>query len=184
MKTIFKTMMMAVCCLGMTMFAACNNDDNDASNLKFNTSKVYVSPGATIKVTIGNGTQPFTVKSTDEKTATAQVDKNIVTVTGVKDGKASILVTDKNKLSGTIAVTVLTPISFDKANVDVSVGKEAIVNIQSGKAPYTLKVKDAHIATATIKETKITVKGLKAGKTTITVFDKDKQAGAFSVTVK
>lgn len=183
MKTIFKTMMMAACCLGVAMFTSCKDDD-DNSGLKFSVAKVEVASGATANITIGNGTQPFTVRSTDEKIATVKVDKNIITVTGVKGGKASIIVTDKNKQSGTLAVNVITPLSFDKANVNVEVGKEDVVAIKSGKAPYTVSAKDTKIATATIKDDRITITGVKAGSTTINVLDKDKLAGTVIVTVK
>ena len=107
MKSIFKTMAMAALCLGTVAFTACSDDDDDNNtSLKFSAAKVELAPNASANVTIGNGTQPFTVKSTDEKTATVKVDKNIMTVTGVKAGKATIVVNDKNKLTGTIAVTV------------------------------------------------------------------------------
>ena len=66
----------------------------------------------------------------------------------------------------------------------VSAGKEEVVNIKSGKAPYTVQVKDTKIATATVKDAKITIKGVKAGTTTISIVDKDKQAGMITVTVR
>ena len=155
MKMNFKTMMMAVCCLGATMFASCDKDDNKDSHLKFSAAKVELAPGATTNVTIGNGAQPFTVKSTDDKTATVKINKNVVK-----------------------------PLSFDKPQVTVSAGKEEVVNIKSGKAPYTVQVKDTKIATATVKDAKITIKGVKAGTTTISILDKDKQAGMITVTVR
>ena len=46
-----------------------------------------------------NGTQPFTVKSSDEKLATVTVDKEKITVTGVATGAATISVADNNKES-------------------------------------------------------------------------------------
>ena len=46
-----------------------------------------------------NGTQPFTVKSSDEKLATVTVDKEKITVTGVATGAARISVADNNKES-------------------------------------------------------------------------------------
>ncbi len=184
MKMNFKTMMMAVCCLGATMFASCDKDDNKDSHLKFSAAKVELAPGATTNVTIGNGAQPFTAKSTDDKTATVKINKNIMTITGVKEGKASIIVTDKNKMTGTVAVNVVKPLSFDKPQVTISAGKEEVVNIKSGKAPYTVQVKDTKIATATVKDAKITIKGVKAGTTTISIVDKDKQAGMITVTVR
>ena len=44
--------------------------------------------------------------------------------------------------------------------------------------------KDTKIATVTIKDRKIIIKGVKAGSTSVTVTDKDKKAGTISVTVK
>lgn len=143
-----------------------------------------MAPSASANVTIGNGTQPFTVKSTDEKVATVKVDKNVMTVTGVKEGKASITVTDKNKRFGTISVNVITPLAFDKTSLNIAVGKEDVVNIKTGQAPYTVNVKDNKIATATVKDAKITIKGVKAGTTTVNVLDKNKLAGTITVTVK
>lgn len=184
MKSIFKTMTMAVCCLSAVMLTSCGDDNNDNAGLKFNVAKVEVASSLSVNVTIGNGTQPFTVKSIDEKIATVKVDKNIITVTGVKEGKTSIIVTDKNKLSGTLAVNVITPLSYDKANVSVGIGNEAEINIKSGKAPYTVSVTDTKIATATVKDAKVTIKGVKAGTTTVSVLDANKLAGTITVTVQ
>ena len=185
MKSIFKTMVMAALCLGTVTLASCSDDNGDKNTgLKFSTTKVNVAPSASANVTIGNGTQPFTVKSTDEKVATAKINKNILTVTGVKEGKASITVTDKNKHFGTISVNVVTPLAFDKTSVNIAVGKMEDVNIKTGKAPYMVTSKDPKIATATVKDTKISIKGVKAGTTTVNVLDKNKLAGTITVTVK
>ena len=45
-------------------------------------------------------------------------------------------------------------------------------------------VKDNKIATATVKDSKIMIKGIKAGTTTVSVLDKNKLAGTVVVTVK
>lgn len=183
-RSIFKATVLAACCLSSLMFVSCKRDRS--AEMKFNPAAVEVSVGKTATVAINNGKQPFTVKSSDEKTATAKVERNIMTVTGVKEGKAVITVTDKNKHTGSVAISVkATPVlSFDKTTVAVEVGKEAVVTIKSGKAPYTVTVKDAAVATAAEKDGKITVKGVKAGSTTVEVVDKNKVAGSFEVTVK
>ena len=138
----------------------------------------------TANVTIANGTQPFTVKSSDMKLATVTVDKNTLTVTGVKEGKGTIMVTDKNKVMGTLPFTVVAPLSFDKSMVEVEATKEVMVMVKSGTKPYTVMVKDPGTATATVKDDKVTIKGVKKGSTMVTVLDKTKKAGIISVTVK
>lgn len=185
MKTIFKSMMTAVCCLGIVMCVSCQKDDkNDNPGLRFSVAKAEVAQGAFVNVTIANGTQPFTAKSTNEKVATVKVDKNTMTITGVAAGTASVIVTDKNKQTATLAVKVFVPLAFDKTNVTVTVGKEEVVAIKSGKAPFVVNVKNKTIATATEKDGKITIKGVKVGTTTINVLDKDKLPGTITVTVK
>ena len=184
-KTIFKTMMVAACCLGAAVFASCDkdNDNNRSNGLRLSADRITVAPGATASVTVANAAQPLTVKSTDEKTATAKADKNTVTVTGVKEGKASVIVTDKNRQTATVAVTVAKPLAFDKTELKIDAGKEGMFTVKSGKAPYTVTVRDKRIATATVKDATVTVKGVKKGTTTVSVLDKEKLAGTVTVTV-
>ena len=152
--------------------------------MKFSAAKVEVIPMGTANVTIANGTQPFTVKSSDMKLATVTVDKNTLTVTGFKEGKGTIMVTDKNKVMGTLPFTVVAPLSFDKSMVEVEATTEVMVMVKSGTKPYTVMVKDPGTATATVKDDKVTIKGVKKGSTMVTVLDKTKKAGIISVTVK
>lgn len=170
-------------------FASCGDDDDDKVNnlLKFKPEKVEVEVGKTATVTVSGGTAPYTVVSSDGKIASAKADKSTITITGVKNGSATIMVTDKNKNSGKITVTVkaVSGLDFDKKSVTVNVGKEDIVTIKGGTAPYTAESKDSKIATASVKDGKVTIKGVKAGTTTITVADKDKKnSGTISVTIK
>lgn len=99
-KNVFKSMVLAACCLGSVVLASCSKDDDNNPGLRFSAAKVEVAQGATATVKITSGTQPFTAKSSDDKLATVKVDKNMMTVTGVKAGKGTIMVTDKNKQTG------------------------------------------------------------------------------------
>jgi uncharacterized protein YjdB len=170
-------------------FASCDKDDNKKVDniLKFKPDKVEVLIGKSDTVTVNGGTAPYTVVSSDSKIASAKVDRSTITITGVKDGSATVMVTDKDKNSGKITVTVkaASGLDFDKKSVTVNVGKEDVVTIKGGTAPYTAESKDSKIATASVKEGKVTIKGVKAGTTTITVADKDKKnSGSISVTIK
>lgn len=177
-------------------FASCDSDDDDNNVnpvLKFSADKVDVALEKTATVTVSGGTEPYTVASSDDKIATVKVDKSTITVTGVKVGTATITVTDKNKITGKVTVTVKEAVAneldLSKAGatvaVSANVGKEDVVTIKGGTAPYTAESKDATIATATLKDDKVTIKGIKAGTTTITVADKDKKnSGTISVTIK
>jgi len=85
--SILKVLMMTVMSISVLAFASCDNDDDEPKNmLKLNPTKVEIAPKDTATVTIGNGTVAFTVKSSNEKVATATVKDKTVTITGVAEG--------------------------------------------------------------------------------------------------
>ena len=188
MKSFISSVVMAALCLGSFVFTSCDKNDNKTPDpLTFSVSKAEVEVGKTVEVTVKNGTQPFTVKSSDEKIATVTVDKEKITVTGVAEGTATINVTDDAKAIGSFTVEVKAAsekLEFDKAEVSVGVGKEDVVTVKSGTAPYTVKVADEAVATATVNEAAITVKGVKVGTTTVTVTDKDGKTGEVAIKVE
>lgn len=169
-------------------FASCDKEENGKTSLKFNPSdKVEVSAGKTVAITVSGGAEPYLVSSSDTKIAKASINKSTITIEGVAKGTASVVVTDKDKVSGKIAVTVKEgeTLSFDKSSVEVDASKETVVTVTGGTAPYAAEAKDAAIATVSVKENKITVKGVKSGTTTVTVTDKEKKnSGTFTVKVK
>lgn len=183
-KSILRTCVLAACSLGLVAFSSCSKDDNDKNDLRLSMAKVQVAQGASATVTVSKGTPPFVAKSANDQVATAKIVKNVLTVTGVKAGRTSVTVTDKNKRAKSLPVFVAAPLSFDKGTVEVAVGKEVVVAVKSGTAPYTVMSKDSKTATATVKDAKVTIKGIKAGKTSVSVTDKNKIAGTIEVIVK
>lgn len=186
---ILKVMMMAVISISAMTFASCDNDDDEPVNtLKLNPAKVEIAPKATATVTVGNGTAPFEVNSSNTKIATVTTKDKTITITGVAEGSAIVKVTDKSEQTGQVIVTVKaassSSLTVDKKSVEMAVGKTVDVTVSKGTAPYTVAVKDSKIATASIKDSKITIKGIKAGKTTVTVTDKNKKSVTINVTVK
>ncbi len=181
------TAAMLACVFAMAITSCDNDDEPKGPELKFNPANVAVAPSATATVTVSGGTAPFTVASSDAKIATAKAENSTITVTGVKEGTATITVTDAKQIKGKFAVTVKNAaagLDFDKKSVSVAVGKEETVTVKGGTKPFTATAKDTKIATVTVKDDKITIKGVKAGTTSITVTDKDKKTGTISVTVK
>ncbi|WP_287818765.1 hypothetical protein [Bacteroides sp.] len=189
-KPFFKSMALVICCLTSFVLVSCDKDDD---NLKISPNKVEVAVGKTVTVSVSSGTAPYTTKSSDAKIAVAKSDKNAIVITGVKDGSAMITITDRKGVTGKVAVTVRTVketpktpkgLDFDKQSITVSVGKDGIVTVKGGAQPYSAVAKDVNIATVSVKENKVNIRGVKAGKTTITVTDKDKKTGTINVTVK
>ena len=82
-----------------------------------------------------------------------------------------------------MSITVVDGVVVDKAKTSIAVGKEDVINISGGTIPYTAASKDEKIATTTVKDAKLTIKGVKIGRTTITVTDKNKKTATVVVTV-
>lgn len=185
-KTIFKTMAMAVVCLSAVGFVSCSDDDDDNNSngsMNLSATKVEVAVDSSKTVSVANCTTPLTVKSSDSTIATVAVDKTTLTIKGVKTGAANVVVTDAKSKTATIAVTVKEMLSFDKTSLSLSAGKEGTITVKSGTAPYTVAVKDETIATASVKDAVITIKGVKAGSTTLTVTDKNKVTGVVNILI-
>jgi hypothetical protein len=169
----------------MGILTSCDKDDD--KGLSFDPGKVEVVISKTVDVTVSKGVVPYTVTSGDIKIATVEIDKtnkNLIKITGVKEGSTTITVQDKDKTSGQILVKVIKSLILDKSTVDLGAGKTEVVKVSGGMAPYTVASKDKAIATAEVKDDKITIKGVKAGKTDVTVTDKNKETAVITVTVK
>lgn len=174
------------CCVLSLSLVSCDDDDDPKDSLTCSLTEVEIAPQETATVTVSGGVAPYTATSSDDGIVTVTVDDNDVILTGVKDGKAVVIIRDKNQLAGKVAVEVKssTGLVFDKNAAEVSVGSEAVVTVKNGNAPYTVAVEDNAIASATVEDATITIKGLEAGTTTLTVTDKDEKTGTITVTVK
>lgn len=177
---------MAVAAVFTLSLTSCDDDD-DAKGIVCNPSTLSMEVGTTASVALAGGTEAYTVKSTDGSIATAAVNKSTITVNAVKEGKTTVIVTDANKLSCVLPVTVTAKtadVTLDKQSVSIEKGKEDVVTVKTGTSPYTATTKDKSIATASVKDAKVTIKGVKAGTTTITITDKNKKKATVQVTVK
>ncbi len=175
---------MLTCVFAMAV-TSCDDDEPKDPELKFDPAAVEVAPGDAVSVIVSEGSAPFTVISGDEAIATASVDDNTITITGVEEGTTTITVTDAMSLKGEIAVTVAIPgLVFDKTELSMDIDMEEIVTVTGGESPYTVTVENPEIASASVTDDKISVKGIKAGSTSITVTDNNKKTGTISVTIK
>lgn len=82
------------CVFAVSVISYDDNDKPKTPELKCSPAKVEVASGSNATVTVSGGTTPFTVVSGNNKIVTAKADKNVVTVSGVKDNE-----------TGTISVT-------------------------------------------------------------------------------
>ncbi len=72
---------------------------------------------------------------------------------------------------------------FSAKAVEVGIGASKTVTVTGCTPPLTVTSGDAKIATAAVKDATLTVTGVAAGSTTVTVTDSKKVTGKLTVTV-
>ena len=149
----------------------------------------------TVNVTIENGEAPYDINVVAKEVAQTKLleDKKSFAVTGLKEGKTEIIVTDKNKSEARVTVVVdngkpkLQPLRLSKSKVELTMGsakaKESL-NVQSGRFPYTPYNYDPEIVQVSIWDSSITLTAVKQGKTIVKIYDKVGAIGEITVVVK
>lgn len=92
--------------LSLFVFTACSDDDDN--DLVLERSEVTVVLGETTTVKITKGNSGYKVTPADATVATATLEGNVITITGIKAGETTIAVTDNEKKSATLKVKVAT----------------------------------------------------------------------------
>ncbi len=133
-----------------------------------------IGKGEKREVVITSGSGNYKVETKDAKVATVTLDNNKVVITGVKKGETKVIVTDteagtKKEIKVVVAVDGLA--ISEEEEITVQKGGTGEFVIVSGSGNYKAETKDAEVATVTLKGTKITVTGVKKGKTKVIVTD-------------
>lgn len=148
----------------------------------------------TVNVTIENGEAPYDINVVDKEVAQTKLleDKKSFAVTGLKEGKTEIIVTDKNKSEARATVVVdngkpkLQPLRLSKSKVELTMGGKAkeTLNVQSGRFPYTPYNYDPAIVKVDVWDSSVTLTAVKQGKTIVKIKDKVGAIGEITVVVK
>ena len=116
-------------------------------------SAITLAQAASPTYTIGGGTAPYSVSSSDVKTATVTVANATMTINGIAPGAVKIFITDNVGAQKTIDVTVLGTTSIAMAvtpsTATAYVGDILTFRVDGGTAPYTVISNNPAIATIT-----------------------------------
>jgi hypothetical protein len=169
-----------------------NKPADETTGITLDNSDVTVAPKGTVTVKVSNfaDLKGVAAVSDDEDTATAVLDDDTITITGVADGKTTVTVSATGVESVKINVTVQSNdvkpvISVDNTNVSVVAAATAKVKVSNfadlkGVAAVS---DDEDTATAVLDDDTITITGVVAGKTTITVSATNADNVVINVTV-
>ena len=176
MKT-FKKVLASTLAAAMVVTALPVTPANAAAAPKLSTTKaaVYVGQSKTIKVTTPKTWKSVKVKATTSKKSVAKVkaSKKKVTVKAVKAGTAKVTVKVTGKKSGkAVKKTLKATITVKNSSISMKGDSELLIGAEKSykatvKPSVKVSYKSSDEAIATV-DTKGNVKGVKAGKVTIT----------------
>lgn len=152
-------------------------------------SAVSMVVGTAPTYTIGGGTAPYTVSSSNVAVAVGNlIGGNTLNVAAVSPGSAQVVVFDANGNSTTITVTVVSASSallFTTApsSVTVNTGGTRDYDIGGGVGPYRAVSDNQSVVTATVTGQTLTIAGVTGGRATVTVRDAANTTVTISVTV-
>lgn len=144
-----------------------------ADELKLSPSSVEIAAGATATVRVSQSRGTVSVRSADSSIATASYASGAVTISGRLAGKTIIRVSDRRSSQKVeVKVTGATP-SLTVSPTSLSLAVNASAQIQVGGANGTLRVSSANplVATASLGNNVVTVRGLTVGSTSVSVAD-------------
>jgi hypothetical protein len=96
-----------------------------------------ISKGTTTGYSIGGGSAPYTVTSSNTSVVTVAFTGSGFTVTGVANGAASVVIRDSAGVAVTIGVTVsAAQMSLNPTQVNAFIGDTVYSTISGGSAPY------------------------------------------------
>lgn len=140
-------------------------------------SVLIIANGAASTYTVGGGSAPYTVSSSNVSVATATVSGATLTISGVAIGTAIITVFDAAGKSVNTNVSIgsgaaAVPLYMTApSTVTIPVGGSSTYAVGGGTAPYTVSSSNTAVGTASIAGTTLTIAGGIAGTVQITVFD-------------
>lgn len=125
---------------GQTVLAGLHNNGNLDEELLLNKSNVNLLPNLSTKINILSGNGDYTITSTDNSIATAELSGNVITVKAIKRGTAELTITDKKGKSKKVTLYV-------QNNINISVkDNNILINVYNEEGEEnTDKIKQVRV---------------------------------------
>lgn len=161
-----KNILLLVSIAAMTFcgLSSCS-DDGDASgdvffkNVEVDKDYIELDPNGTGEVVVKDGNGAYTVRSSDETIATATIEGDKVSITGHASGKASIIVTDQEKVEQGINVLVYTDVTLETSALSVNASDPALgtsfstsVEVTSGNGGYKIECDNPYVEAGVVDD--------------------------------
>jgi len=148
-------------------------------------SVTVVSP-ASATYSIGGGTAPYTVTSSNVAVASVTSSESGFAVKGESTGTAQVIIRDSLGASVTVSVTVTAaasvPLEVLPGDSTGAVGDTLTFNISGGSSPYTISNNNPSIATVVQTGATFTAKLLNVGATKVVIIDAQNKSVEVTIT--
>lgn len=152
--------------------------------LSVSPSSLSLTPGENGSCTISGGVAPYTASSGDTGVVQASVGGSTLYYMGVSKGQTTISVWDSADHSTTVSVLVSpADLTVTPSNVSLSENQTKSCAITGGVIPYTAVSANQGVAVAEVSGTNVFVRGVRAGRTTVTISDSAGDSAALEVSV-
>jgi hypothetical protein len=194
-RRIVRGALLGLTCLlvGINAFAdgkKSSDRESRSAQMTLSTTNVALTEGATTKITASNASGSLSVNSSNTSVAKASISKNVITVSGIKAGSATLTVKDSRnsqKVSVSVAANTPTPppssgLTLSTTNAAIMEGATTNITVSNASGSISVVSSNTSVAKATISNNVITVSGVKAGSATLTVKDsRSSQSASISV---
>jgi len=152
--------------------------DQSVDNFQIIESKTRV-----VVIMTGNGS--YKVTSSSPETVKATLHDDQVSLKGLKEGTATISITDAEdqKLEFQVKVRKVVDIQLEESQKLIAVSGSRRINILYGNGKYSVSSENESVATAKVSSSRVTISGVAEGSTKIIVTDQAGAKASIDVTV-
>ena len=167
-----------------------NYNTSSGGSITLSQNNLWLLAGQASSITVSGGSMPYSVAGYSENTLKASFNNNVLTVTGVNAGSASVSVCSSG--GGCVILSVLvsgssssgtTSLSLSQSSISLATGKNATVAITGNGSYFVAYNTSSTVASATITGSNIVVNALDAGSTDVSICQNGGQCVVLAIAV-
>ena len=151
-------------------------------------NNLWLQVGQSVSVTVSGGNMPYSILNNTNTNFQATLNNNIVTLTGISAGSASMNVCSSGGACVALAVLVngvstSNQLTFSNNNLALNVGATSTVSLFGGSGYYISNSNNQNVATFSVNASTVSISALSAGSASATVCQASGQCGVIYVAI-
>jgi len=167
------------------------NTTSIGGSMTLSQNNLWLLAGQAASITVSGGTMPYSVAGYSANILTASFNNNILTITGVSAGSASVSVCSAGGgcnilqvlVSGSSSSGSTTSLTLSQSSLALTIGGNATVGISGNGSYFVAYNTNSSAASATINGSNIVVNALVLGSTDVSICQNGGQCAVLTITV-